>query len=89
MLPMLIVGVVVYFACEQFPSLAAAFLIFMIVAFVTMLLNPAAGAALVLTSLGLVAVYLFLLILPWLIGFVFGAVFLIVFIVSLAKLIGG
>jgi len=54
-----------------------------------MLLNPAAGAALVLVSLGLVAVYLFLLILPWLIGFVFGAVFLIVFIVSLAKLIGG
>ena len=87
--PMLLMSVAVYFVAEQFPAAASAFLAFMIISFVCMLISPAAGATLVLMAIGMVMLYAFILMLPYILGFIFGAFFLLVFLVSLAKLIGG
>ena len=87
--PMLLMSVAVYFVAEQFPAAASAFLVFMLVSFACMLISPAAGATLVLIAIGMVMLYAFILMLPYILGVVFGVFFLLVFLVSLGKLIGG
>jgi hypothetical protein len=83
------VGVAALWIAKECPAIAGWLLFLIVCSTLVMAVDPAAGAGLVLLTLGAAALVGLVFMLPYIIGFAIGILFILLFIIGLGKLVGG
>lgn len=75
------------FLAEHFPGVFKLIVIMFFVSLTALIVNPAAGAAVTLTCLAVLAVILFLAALPFILSYLAGVVFIVLLCIGLGQLV--